>query len=571
VSTTYNSSGDVDTYTDATGNTTTTGYDIDGRPDWKQDNKGTIKLTYDGGNGEHRGLVTSEDIGTSANSTFTATYDTDGNPTQTYPGGLTASGSYDNAGNQTGLTYTKAGDTLMAFTQTIGDQNTGTDHVVAQSSKVNGTAYSSQTFTDDPYGRLTTVQDTYNGSCTTRAYTYDTHSNRAYLISSPPAAGGACSTASDDQVTSYAYDGADRLTSDTSWLPTAVTNTYAYDVFGRTSTLPAGDATGIGSHNAANGGPSGAVTLGYYSNDMVASQAQGSAPNAASIVFGLDPNQDRISTESTITSAGTKTVTNHYDDDSDSPAWTSSHKVDGTTVVKRYLNGIDGNLDALVNDNGDVKLELTNLHGDTVATIDPDATSITGYHETTEFGAPRDPASADDTYGWLGAKKRSTDDLGGLTLMGVRLYNPENGRFASVDPIYGGNANAYNYPDDPTDQYDLSGEACTPDQNCVTSTVTNQPTKKHVKKDLKSHIPWMSPSSSTHDHGTNPPVNTPTGGKHKKKKKKESASTHIRHTCEAGALVGAAGAAVTGPADPPIAGATALVGCAGGVFTYYWN
>lgn len=42
-------------------------------------------------------------------------------------------------------------------------------------------------------------------------------------------------------------------------------------------------------------------------------------------------------------------------------------------------------------------------------------------------------------YGWLGGKQRSTETLTGLSLMGVRLYNPVSGRFLSADPIYGGN------------------------------------------------------------------------------------------------------------------------------------
>lgn len=29
--------------------------------------------------------------------------------------------------------------------------------------------------------------------------------------------------------------------------------------------------------------------------------------------------------------------------------------------------------------------------------------------------------------------------------MGVRLYNPATGRFLSVDPVYGGSCNAYEY------------------------------------------------------------------------------------------------------------------------------
>jgi RHS repeat-associated protein len=56
------------------------------------------------------------------------------------------------------------------------------------------------------------------------------------------------------------------------------------------------------------------------------------------------------------------------------------------------------------------------------------------------------------------AANRSDDSLAGLILMGVRLYNPATGRFLSVDPIPGGNANPYTYPTDPINQMDLTGQ-----------------------------------------------------------------------------------------------------------------
>jgi hypothetical protein len=124
---------------------------------------------------------------------------------------------------------------------------------------------------------------------------------------------------------------------------------------------------------------------------MVASEPQGSGDDATAIAFGLDSNQDRVLTEAITAPAGTKTLTNHYDDASGETAWTSTLKIDGTTVTKRYVDGIDGNLSATVADDGTVKLDLTNLHGDTVATIDPDATSIANYHETTEYRLPVTP------------------------------------------------------------------------------------------------------------------------------------------------------------------------------------
>lgn len=74
-----------------------------------------------------------------------------------------------------------------------------------------------------------------------------------------------------------------------------------------------------------------------------------------------------------------------------------------------------------------------------------------------EYGNPRAGQDA-VRYGWLGGKQRSSETPTGVTLMGVRLYNPTTGRFLSVDPVPGGSANAYEYCNgDPINQYDLDG------------------------------------------------------------------------------------------------------------------
>ena len=44
--------------------------------------------------------------------------------------------------------------------------------------------------------------------------------------------------------------------------------------------------------------------------------------------------------------------------------------------------------------------------------------------------------------------------------MGVRPYVPAAGRFLGVDPVEGGNANDYVYPQDPVNSFDLDGRAC---------------------------------------------------------------------------------------------------------------
>ncbi|MFJ1567090.1 RHS repeat-associated core domain-containing protein [Streptomyces erythrochromogenes] len=73
-----------------------------------------------------------------------------------------------------------------------------------------------------------------------------------------------------------------------------------------------------------------------------------------------------------------------------------------------------------------------------------------------EYGNARTGQSA-TRYNWLGGKQRSSETLSGLMLMGVRLYNPTSGRFLSTDPVYGGGDNAYGYPGDPVNQFDLDG------------------------------------------------------------------------------------------------------------------
>ncbi|WP_406182371.1 RHS repeat-associated core domain-containing protein [Streptomyces canus] len=80
---------------------------------------------------------------------------------------------------------------------------------------------------------------------------------------------------------------------------------------------------------------------------------------------------------------------------------------------------------------------------------------VNSYDEYGNLLPGTDPAR----YGWLGGKQRSSETPNGVTLMGVRLYDPPTGRFLSVDPVPGGNANAYEYCNgDPLNRYDLDGK-----------------------------------------------------------------------------------------------------------------
>lgn len=58
---------------------------------------------------------------------------------------------------------------------------------------------------------------------------------------------------------------------------------------------------------------------------------------------------------------------------------------------------------------GNVTLQLTNLHGDVVASASSDetATSLQWSGDQSEFGVPR--SAGVDRYGWLGGLERATD------------------------------------------------------------------------------------------------------------------------------------------------------------------
>ncbi|MFJ4574736.1 DNRLRE domain-containing protein [Streptomyces sp. NPDC088846] len=398
----YDALGRVISYSDGAGNTTTTAYDSRDRVTEVTDSApSSTTYAYDAADRPR-------EITDSVAGTFTAAYDIDGNlTTQTLPGGYTLSVVSNTAGVPVSKEYTtRAGEVVLA------DSAQFTVHArQAGHTQSDGISIRSQ-YSYDGVGRLVKAADSTADSCVSRDYEFDANSNRTKLTTRSDD----CDSTTDDtrtEMVPYAYDSADRLTG----------GARTYDAFGRTLT-------------------SGGTELSYFVNNLVRTETSGERRK----VWDLDAagrlgrSQDRTRTADGTWAAG-DTVVNHYSDNEDSPSWSRT----GDTI-SRNVEDLTGNLGAITAADGDVVLQLTNLHGDVGVQLPLDPTQVPSVLRYDEYGNPLlNTASAQ--YGWLGGAQVESDTLGGYVRMGVRLYEPGTGRFLQQDPEYGGGANAYVYCD----------------------------------------------------------------------------------------------------------------------------
>ncbi|MBW8737701.1 MAG: RHS repeat-associated core domain-containing protein [Streptomyces turgidiscabies] len=404
-------------YDDGAGNVTRTEYDKRDRKIRVTDSApSTVTYDYDNPAGLPSRVHDSV-LGTVGD--VTGSYDSDGRLyKQVLPWNLDVEFNLDPTGTETSrYWHWESGWTVQgeSTSDSIHDQ------VVSRTAYTGGGAY--QEYTYDAAGRLTKVDDSQAGVTTHRAYGFDDNTNRTSLGTTIDDADGGTPTTNTVNST---YDSADRL----------IATGTVYDAFGRTT------AQANGAQNA------------YYSNDLVRQVTA----NSKRTTWNLDAG-GRLASWGTEEQAedgtwGTiATTTNHYGGDGDSPDWTSA-----SNGISRSLEDLAGNLIATTSATGNAVLQLSNLHGD-IGTQIPLVESTTPVVNTYDEYGNLLPGTDPTRYGWLGGKQRSTETPSGATLMGVRLYDPTTGRFLSVDPIEGGNANAYDYVNgDPLNRYDLDGK-----------------------------------------------------------------------------------------------------------------
>ncbi|MHC3470731.1 DNRLRE domain-containing protein [Streptomyces sp. 7R007] len=411
---TYDALGRQTAYDDGAGNTSTTTYDLLGRPLKVTDSvPSSTTYTYDAAG-------RTKTITDSVAGTFTPAYDTNGDLTgESLPGGYRLTVDSDTAGNQTGVHYTdSSGTTVLSDTADLTVHGRQAAHTQTDGSTTE-TAFSYDTF-----GHLVRAADSTGTGCTTRAYTFDANSNRTGLTTTSDD----CDSATADTTSttaSYAYDAGDRLTG----------SGITYDAFGRTTA-------------------SGTTALTYYANDVVRSETVGTAR----LLWSLDA-AGRFTQSTAQSQAGdgtwstTSTSVNHYDCACDTPAWTAS----SSGAISRNVADVTGSLLATTTATGGTVLQLSNLHGDVAVQLPLDTSVAATVQHYDEYGNPQDGTKA-ATYGWLGAYERDSGTLSGITIMGARLYDPASGRFLSVDPVYSGSCNSYEYAcADPQNKFDLAG------------------------------------------------------------------------------------------------------------------
>jgi YD repeat-containing protein len=396
VTSTYNKLGQLESYTDADGNTskyTYGGAAIDNQVEEVSDAQGKRLYSYEETTKALSKLWVS---GGSEGLNFTASYNVEGKLTsETYPNGMCANYTYNPLGEVTGLAYVK--------TTNCGEAKPPVWYSESLVSSVHGEVVSrentlgSDKYVYDTAARLTEAQETPTGEgCKVRIYAYDEESNRTSLTSREPNSKHECAT-EGGTIEKHSYDEGGRLTD----------AGIEYDSLGNIVTLPAADA-----------GEGGELKSSFYADNQIATQSQ----NGEKLTYEVDPT-GRV--RRTVGEGKTaSTVISHYDAPGEGVAWSS----EGSEKWTRDITGIDGTLSAVESSGSAAVLQLHDLNGNIVATaaLSSSETKLLSTYRSTEFGVPS--TSKPPKYAFQGATGAASELGTGVITYGATSYDPQAAR-----------------------------------------------------------------------------------------------------------------------------------------------